>query len=75
MGVIILLSPLRAPTPANTPGAWLPEKTDAERQLIIKRMRTVELKWARRCLYALLALIHIVIAVVIGVITWHALKN
>ncbi|KAJ7116442.1 hypothetical protein C8R44DRAFT_879812 [Mycena epipterygia] len=75
MGVIILLSPLRAPAPANTPGAWLPEKTDAERQLIIQRMRTVELKWARRCLYALLALIHIVIAVVIGVVTWHALKN
>ncbi|KAJ6630949.1 hypothetical protein B0H10DRAFT_1773144 [Mycena sp. CBHHK59/15] len=74
MGVIILLSPLRAPAPANTPGAWLPEKTEAERQLIIARMRTVELKWARRCLYALLALIHVVIAVVIGVVTWHALS-
>ncbi|KAJ7911493.1 hypothetical protein B0H13DRAFT_2660539 [Mycena leptocephala] len=74
MGVIILLSPLRAPAPANTPGAWLPEKTDAERQLIIKRMRTVELKWARRCLYALLALIHVIIAIVIGVVTWHAFK-
>ncbi|KAJ7510441.1 hypothetical protein B0H11DRAFT_1790701 [Mycena galericulata] len=74
MGVIILLSPLRAPPPANTPGAWLPEKTDAERQLIIKRMRTVELKWARRCLYALLALIHLIIAVVIGIVTWRALR-
>ncbi|KAF7330270.1 hypothetical protein MVEN_02464900 [Mycena venus] len=75
MGVFILLSPLRAPTPANTPGAWLPEKTDAERQLIIKRMRTVELKWARRCLYALLALIHVIIAIVIGVVTWHAFRK
>ncbi|KAJ7163999.1 hypothetical protein C8R43DRAFT_858133, partial [Mycena crocata] len=74
MGVIILLSPLRAPAPANTPGAWLPEKTDAERQFIIKRMRTVELKWARRCLYALLALVHVIIAIVIGVVAWHALK-
>ncbi|KAJ7672128.1 hypothetical protein DFH06DRAFT_1175335 [Mycena polygramma] len=75
MGVIILLSPLRAPAPANTPGAWLPEKTDAERQLIIARMRTVELKWARRCLYALLTLIHIIIAVVIGVVAWRALSK
>ncbi|KAJ6570124.1 hypothetical protein DFH09DRAFT_422177 [Mycena vulgaris] len=75
MGVFILLSPLRAPAPADTPGAWLPEKTAAERALILKRMRTVELKWARRCLYALLGLVHIVIAVVIGVVTWHALSS
>ncbi|KAJ7284575.1 hypothetical protein C8J57DRAFT_1288912 [Mycena rebaudengoi] len=75
MGVLILFSPLRAPEPANTPGAWLPEKTEAERQLLIQRMRTVELKWARRCLYALLALIHIIIAVVIGVVTWKALSS
>ncbi|KAK7032819.1 hypothetical protein R3P38DRAFT_2919063 [Favolaschia claudopus] len=75
LGVIILLSPLRAPAPSHTPGAWLPEKTDAERQLIIKRMRTVELKWARRCLYALLTLIHLIIAVVVGLVTWHALRK
>ncbi|KAJ6468389.1 hypothetical protein C8R45DRAFT_938303 [Mycena sanguinolenta] len=75
LGVIILLSPLRAPTPATTPGAWLPEKTDAERLVILNRMRTTELKWARRCLYALLALIHIVIAIVIGVVAWHALRK
>ncbi|KAJ7625437.1 hypothetical protein B0H17DRAFT_1340292 [Mycena rosella] len=64
MGVIILLSPLRAPAP-----------TAAERALILKRMRTVELKWARRCLYALLGLIHIIIALVIGVVVWHALRK
>ncbi|KAJ7220132.1 hypothetical protein GGX14DRAFT_585730 [Mycena pura] len=75
LGVVILLSPLRAPPPDTTPGAWLPEKTDAERQLIIKRLRTVELKWARRCLFALIALIHVIIAVVIGVVTWQALHN
>ncbi|KAF7375214.1 hypothetical protein MSAN_00408000 [Mycena sanguinolenta] len=75
LGVIILLSPLRAPAPANTPGAWLPEKTDAERQVILNRMRTTELKWARRCLYALLALVHIIIAIVIGVVAWHALRK
>ncbi|KAJ7650728.1 hypothetical protein FB45DRAFT_731590 [Roridomyces roridus] len=74
VGVFILFSPLRAPN-TITPGAWLPEKTETERVLILRRLRTVELKWARRCLYALLALIHIIIAVVVGVVLWHALRR
>ncbi|KAJ6570096.1 hypothetical protein DFH09DRAFT_1246945 [Mycena vulgaris] len=72
MGVIILMSPLRAP-PAETPStAWLPEKTEAERQVIIDRMRTAELKWAKRCLYALLAFV--LTGVVIGVAVWAILR-
>lgn len=61
LGACLLLSPLRAPpTRVNEegmPAAWLPEKTEAERQDIIDRMRTVEVKWARRCLWALLVLL------------------
>ncbi|KAF7312059.1 hypothetical protein MIND_00218000 [Mycena indigotica] len=73
LGVIILMSPLRAP-PAGPPSAsWLPEKTDAERQMIIERMRTTELKWARRCLYALVA--YIIIGVVAGVAIWATLRS
>ncbi|KAJ6570114.1 hypothetical protein DFH09DRAFT_1313318 [Mycena vulgaris] len=52
--------------------AWLPEKTEAERQVIIDRMRTVELKWAKRCLYALLAFV--LSGVVIGVAVWATLR-
>ncbi|KAF9044146.1 hypothetical protein BJ165DRAFT_1390004 [Panaeolus papilionaceus] len=53
-GAFILLSPLREPaaTTDDTP-AWMPEKTEAERQAIIEKLRIVELKWAKRCLVAL----------------------
>ncbi|KAJ7165285.1 hypothetical protein C8R46DRAFT_1035881 [Mycena filopes] len=70
MGILILFSPLRAPT--EEAGAWLPEKTEAERQCIIQRIRVEELKWARKCLYALLLLILGTLAVVIGAVAWHA---
>ncbi|KAJ7163929.1 hypothetical protein C8R43DRAFT_258210 [Mycena crocata] len=71
MGVIILLSPLRAP-PVDTPStAWLPEKTEAERQVIIDRMRTAELKWAKRCLYALVAFVLIVAVTAVAVWATH----
>ncbi|KAJ7163954.1 hypothetical protein C8R43DRAFT_879049 [Mycena crocata] len=73
MGVIILLSPLRAP-PADTPStAWLPEKTEAERQVIIDRMRTAELKWAKRCLYALVAFVLVVAVTALAV--WATLRS
>ncbi|KAJ7056681.1 hypothetical protein C8F01DRAFT_992878 [Mycena amicta] len=73
LGVVILLSPLRAP-PAGPPSAsWLPEKTDAERQMIIERMRTAELKWAKRCLYALITLI--LVGVVVGLAIWATLRS
>ncbi|PPQ64970.1 hypothetical protein CVT24_008158 [Panaeolus cyanescens] len=53
-GAFILLSPLREPpaTTDDTP-AWMPEKTEAEKQAIIEKIRNVELKWAKRCLAAL----------------------
>jgi hypothetical protein len=54
-GAFILLSPLRepsAPADAETP-AWMPEKTEEEREAIIATLREVEVKWARRCVCAL----------------------
>ncbi|KAJ3502733.1 hypothetical protein NLJ89_g8751 [Agrocybe chaxingu] len=62
-GAFILMSPLRAPpsTSDDTP-AWMPEKTEAERQQIIATIRKVELKWAKRCLYAFLILAVLVTA-------------
>ncbi|KAK7446342.1 hypothetical protein VKT23_014548 [Stygiomarasmius scandens] len=58
LGAFILLSPLRAPdadtSDDSLPAAWLSEKTEAERQAIIDHMRKAELKWAWRCLWALL---------------------
>ncbi|KAJ7284555.1 hypothetical protein C8J57DRAFT_1431967 [Mycena rebaudengoi] len=73
MGVIILMSPLRAPPAATPSTSWLPEKTESERQAIIDRMRAAELKWAKRCLYALLALV--LVAAVIGVAAWATLRS
>ncbi|KAJ7220147.1 hypothetical protein GGX14DRAFT_532809 [Mycena pura] len=73
MGVIILCSPLRAPPAATPSAAWLPEKTDAERQVVIDRMRVAELKWAKRCLYALIALI--LFSVAAGVTVWAILRS
>ncbi|KAJ7454693.1 hypothetical protein FB451DRAFT_1565101 [Mycena latifolia] len=72
MGVFILLSPLRAPPAATPSTAWLPEKTEAERQVIIDRMRTAELKWAKRCLYALL--VFVLAVAVIAVAVWATLR-
>ncbi|KAJ3883557.1 hypothetical protein F5051DRAFT_493685 [Lentinula edodes] len=78
MGALILLTPLRAPEPSSSssssslPAAWLPEKTSAEKQQIVSRMRSVEVKWARRCLTALCILIVSVVAIVAT--TWGILK-
>ncbi|CAK5268821.1 unnamed protein product [Mycena citricolor] len=77
MGVFILFSPLRAPPPTSVSDsdvecAWLPEKTDAERQVIIERLRVAELKWAKRCLYALIALLLAAVAIAIAV--WATLR-
>ncbi|KAJ7183188.1 hypothetical protein C8R46DRAFT_1066212 [Mycena filopes] len=73
MGVVILMSPLRAPPAATPSAAWLPEKTEAERQVLIDRMRTAELKWAKRCLYALLVLV--LVAVIISLAAWATLRS
>ncbi|KAF9466464.1 hypothetical protein BDZ94DRAFT_1157674 [Collybia nuda] len=65
MGAIILMSPLRAPDSSETV-AWMPEKTESERQQIIAQMRKVEVKWAYRCVWALVILIILVSAAVIA---------
>ncbi|KIY49214.1 hypothetical protein FISHEDRAFT_23881, partial [Fistulina hepatica ATCC 64428] len=72
MGAFILNSPLTMPPPEEdgTP-SWLPEKTDAERQELLHEMRHVEVKWAKRCLYALLGLVVLIAAVAVAV--WAAL--
>ncbi|KAJ3758196.1 hypothetical protein EV360DRAFT_94799 [Lentinula raphanica] len=75
MGALILLTPLRAPEPSSSstlPVAWLPEKTPAEKQQIISRLRSAEIKWAWRCLIALCILL--VAVAVIVTITWGILK-
>ncbi|KAJ3724581.1 hypothetical protein C8R42DRAFT_708652 [Lentinula raphanica] len=75
MGALILLTPLRAPEPSSSstlPVAWLPEKTPAEKQQIISRMRSAEIKWAWRCLIALCILLVAVAAIV--TVTWGILK-
>ncbi|KAI0360511.1 hypothetical protein OH77DRAFT_1418451 [Trametes cingulata] len=56
-GVFILLSPLQAPAD------WEASKPEYERQELIESMRRTEVKWAKRCLYALLTSILIVAAI------------
>lgn len=73
-GAFILFSPLREP-PASSDSvpAWMPEKTEAERQQIIVEMRKVELKWARRSLYAFLIIV--VLATAAGITSWALMRN
>ncbi|TEB26418.1 hypothetical protein FA13DRAFT_1599009, partial [Coprinellus micaceus] len=67
-GAFILLSPLREPPISEASPVWMPEKTEEERRQILEKMRTVEIKWAKRCLYALVALA--LLATVAGVAAW-----
>lgn len=69
MGAWILWSPLRAPSnESDAELAWMPEKTEAERQKIIENMRAAEVKWAYRCLWALLILI--LLGTIGGIAAW-----
>ncbi|KAF8896580.1 hypothetical protein BD779DRAFT_1496677 [Infundibulicybe gibba] len=72
MGAFIMMSPLRAP-PSTPSSAWLPEKTEEEREAIIATLRAAELKWARRCLWALI--VFIMIAVSAGVGAWAVVRS
>jgi len=73
-GAFILFSPLREPpTTSDSVLAWMPEKTEAERQQIIAEMRKVELKWARRSLFALL--VTMVLAIAAGVAAWALMRT
>jgi len=51
----------------------MPEKTEEERKQIIATMRDVELKWARRCLCALIILL--VLAIAGGIAAWALLRR
>ncbi|KAK0498900.1 hypothetical protein EDD18DRAFT_54750 [Armillaria luteobubalina] len=72
MGAFILLSPLHEPEPEPS-DAWLPDKTDAEKQLIISRLRKAELKWARRSLFAFVLLV--IVAVAGGLAAWAITRD
>ena len=73
-GALILLSPLREPptSSADAP-TWMPEKTEAERQQIIAEIRTVEVKWAKRCLWAIVVLI--IVSAVAAVFAWAVMRS
>ncbi len=61
--MFILSSPLRAPPATDVADEeWLPDKTDAEKQIVLDKIRRAELKWGRRCLIAFVAFTLIVIA-------------
>jgi hypothetical protein len=51
----------------------MPEKTEEERQKIIADIREVELKWARRCLYAFLTLV--VLVTTTSITAWLLLRH
>ncbi|KAH8826970.1 hypothetical protein DL96DRAFT_1605033 [Flagelloscypha sp. PMI_526] len=70
LGACILCSPLQTPSSSDSDStAWLPHKTDAERQVIVSRIRALELKWAKRCLYACIAFFGLV--PVVAVLIWQ----
>ncbi|KAI0371221.1 hypothetical protein BV20DRAFT_1017162 [Pilatotrama ljubarskyi] len=58
-GAFILLSPLQAPSD------WESNKPEYERQEMIESMRRTEVKWAKRCLIALLVTTLTVAAIVL----------
>jgi hypothetical protein len=62
MGLIILGSELRPTT------GWEADKTEDEKVLLLAEMRKAEVKWARRCVYALLTLITIILSIVMIVV-------
>lgn len=51
----------------------MPEKTAEEREKIIADIREVEIKWARRCLYAFLVLVAVVTAA--SLTAWLVLRH
>jgi hypothetical protein len=72
-GAFILISPLREPPSNEVSPTWMPEKTEAERQAFIDHMRKAELKWAKRCLWALLTLA--TLALIAGLAAWMLLRK
>ncbi|TFK22835.1 hypothetical protein FA15DRAFT_595356 [Coprinopsis marcescibilis] len=73
LGALILVSPLREPPAGEASPVWMPEKTEAERQAFIAHMREAEVRWAKRCLWALVILT--VLALVGGLAVWTLTRN
>ncbi|KAJ3515796.1 hypothetical protein NMY22_g14355 [Coprinellus aureogranulatus] len=73
LGAFILFSPLREPPASDGSPVWMPEKTEAERRLIIRKMREVEVKWSKRCIYALLGLA--ISTGLAGVVAWAVITR
>ncbi|KAF7969600.1 hypothetical protein HWV62_26835 [Athelia sp. TMB] len=61
LGAMILLSPLSAPADFHA------TKPEAERQMLVSLMRNAEIRWAKRCCYALVSL-GLIVGTVIGVV-------
>jgi hypothetical protein len=62
MGIVIRCSELR-PTPD-----WEAGKSEDEKVRLLAEMRETEVKWANRCIYALLTLIAIIVIIVVVVV-------
>lgn len=62
MGIVIRFSELR---PAED---WGVGKSEDEKDRLMAEMRTTEVKWANRCIYALLTLITIIAVIVTAVV-------
>ncbi|KAG6907282.1 hypothetical protein DXG01_009587 [Tephrocybe rancida] len=74
MGAWILWSPLRAPSSdSDVEGAWMADKSESERQRVIEEMRKTEVRWALRCLWALLVLI--LLGAIGGIAAWAVLRS
>lgn len=58
VGIAIIFSPLR-PAPE-----WETGRSEEGRQKLLAEMRVSELKWAKRCLYAMVALLVLVVVLV-----------
>ncbi|KAF7964591.1 hypothetical protein HWV62_5377 [Athelia sp. TMB] len=61
LGAMILLSPLSAPADFHA------TKPEAERQMLVSLMRNAEIRWAKRCCYALVCL-GLLVGIVVGVV-------
>jgi len=62
MGIVIRFSELR-PTED-----WEVGKSEDEKVRLLEEMRKTEVKWANRCIYALLTLITIIVVIVMAVV-------
>ncbi|KAL1739338.1 hypothetical protein HDZ31DRAFT_69036 [Schizophyllum fasciatum] len=51
----------------------MPEKTEEERARIVAHIRSVEVKWAKSCLFALLTLI--ILGAIAGIAGWLVLSR